>query len=110
MKAKTKKQKKAVKLLENQGLRLCSSLKQKENGTLYFIDPRTMVGYSITKSGYCCRHIFNGGYYSDEKNRYQLNLRTEDGFTITKPGRYVKLAKQLLGPVAKYRKDRNVRY
>ena len=101
----TEKQKKAIKLLENQGLLFCSTPRQKQNGTLYFVDPKKMVGYSITKSGYCCRHIFNAGWYHQAKNRYQLNHRDE-GFTITRPGKYVKLAKALLRPIAKYRGEK----
>ena len=106
---KTKdKQKKAIKLLENQGLLLASTPKQTQNGTLYFVDPKTMTGYSITKSGYMCRHIFGASYWGMDKNRYQLNPR-EGSFTITKPGKYVKLAKQLSKKVVKYRKYRNVK-
>ena len=107
MKAKTKnKQKKAIKLLENQGLLLATSPKQKENQTLYFVDPKTMVGYSITKNGYCYRHIFKAGYYNDEKLQYQLNPRNRENGTVTAPGKYVKLAKALLNPIAKYRGEK----
>lgn len=114
MSKKTKKKQKAIELLESKGLVYASNETQKANGTLYFIDPKTMVGYSITKSGYCRRHRF-GDYYAANKLgevHYQLNKtvrRWRDGRITTKrilePGKYVKLAKQLLNPIENYRKN-----
>ena len=116
----TEKQKKAIKLLKAEGLVYCSTKAQKRNGTLYFIDPKTMVGYSITESGYCRRHT-RSGYYKT-KNQYQLNKTIQEKIPVMRgrrelytywtttgrilePGKYVKLAKQLLGPIENWRKN-----
>lgn len=114
----TKKQKKAIKLLTNEGLVYCSNTKQKKNGTLYFIDPKTMVAYSITKTGYCRRHTFNNW---EGENHYQLNRTTQEKMKLSKreqsqginpwtttgrilePGKYVKLAKKLIRPINLWR-------
>lgn len=115
---KTKdKMKKAIKLLANEGLVYCSNIKQKNNGTLYFVDPKTMVAYSITKSGYCRRHTFNNW---EGENHYQLNKTIQAKLTfnagrkseycywtttgrILEPGKYVKLAKKLIRPINLWR-------
>ncbi|MFA5152085.1 MAG: hypothetical protein WC554_05975 [Clostridia bacterium] len=109
--------KKAIKLLKNDGLFECSSERQKTNGTLYFVDPKTMTGYSITKSGYCRRHTFNISNYGYRINHYQLNKTIQEKKNdrygsywttigrILEPGKYVKLAKQLLGPIEHWRKN-----
>ena len=96
MKTKNRK-KKAIKLLKKQGLEYCSTKVQKENGTLYFYDPfaPTITHYSITKSGYIRRIREDGA-------RYQLN-RVENQERVLFPKRYVRLAKQLMGPVKNWR-------
>ncbi len=116
----TDKQKKAIKILEDAGLVYCSTKLQKKNGTLYFVDPKTMVSYSITKTGYCRRHTRNGWGHKDQ---YQLNKTVQEKVVekygrgkvyerwtttgrILTPGKYVKLAKQLLGPIEHWRETR----
>ena len=109
-----KKMKKAIELLEDRGLVYCSSKEQKKNGTLYFVDPKTMTAYSITAAGYCRRHTF-GNFHADNKlgeRHYQLN-KTERTMgrwgtevrRILEPEKYVKLAKQLEGPIESWRKN-----
>jgi len=113
------KMKKAIEILQCKGLVYCSTKKQKENGTLYFVDPKTMTGYSITKSGYCRRHTFHNYAYGKGKMgeaHYQLNKtvrslgRNSYGNKVDTvkrllfPEKYVKLAKQLTGPIENWRK------
>ena len=101
--------KKAIEILSNKGLFYCSTKTQKENGTLYFVDPKTMAGYSITKSGYIRRHTFGNSTSTRLGERhYQLNKTGRWGNAVTRilePGKYVKLAKQLSGPVENWRKN-----